>query len=66
MSKTTKQHYIRPNVWFDGEVIWAKGENSDPPLLQAQQVRYYLFGETNEERERRVLLAVCAGISKFG
>ena len=41
-------------------VVWGKGENSDPPLLQAQQVRDYLFGVTNGEREKRVSLAESA------
>ena len=35
-----------------------KGKNSDPLLLQAQQVRNYIFGVINGEREKWVLTAV--------
>ena len=42
---------------------WGKEENSDSPLLQAQQVRDYLFGVTNGERAKRLLLAACVGLS---
>ena len=44
--------------------LYGKREkNSDPPLLQAQQVRDYLFDETNGEGEKRLLFAPCAGLS---
>ena len=40
-----------------------KGENSVPTLPQAQQVRDFLFGLTNGEGAKRLLLAPCAGLS---
>ena len=42
---------------------WEKGENSDPPLLQGQQLRDYLFSVTDGEREKSILLAACVGLS---
>ena len=52
---------------FGGSVVaqlvkWGKGENSDSPLLQAQHVRDYLYGVSNGERKKRLLLAACAGL----
>ena len=43
--------------------MWEKEETSDPHLLQAQQVRNYLLSVTKGEREKKVLLAVCAGLA---
>ena len=45
------------------EVVCGKGEKGNPPLLQAQQVRDYLFGVTNWEKEQRVSLAANVGLS---
>ena len=43
--------------------LYGKGENSGPSLLQAQLVRDNLFGLTDGEKEKRLLLAQCAGLS---
>ena len=42
-------------------VVWEKEETSDPPLLQAQQVRNYLLSVTKGEREN--WLVGCFGLN---
>ena len=66
--KDLKGRHFRPyNDKLKGElkdeVVWAKGENSDPLLLQAQQVRNYLFIVKMGKGRKRLLLAACVGLS---
>ena len=51
--KGLKRRHFRPYQRETKDAVaWEKGEKIDPHLLQAQQVRDYLFGVINGERRK--------------